>query len=150
MPRKKIARALRDVVTYRLWRDLARGWRITMPNLEQTGQLRLDYFGLDQLADDDTKCAARGGPLVSADPKVRRQLMHVLLDELRRNLCIETEFLSEEKFDAIRRASREWLKDPWAITDESGTYSGTAYPGSRPKNVAGTGADLYLSGLGSR
>lgn len=149
VPRKKIARALRDVVTYRLWRDLARGWRITMPNLEQTGQLRLDYFGLDQLADDDTKWATLGNPLADADSKIRRQLMHVLLDELRRNLCIETEFLSEEKFDAIRRASREWLKDPWAITDESGTYSGTAYPGSRPKSVAGTGVDLYLSGLGA-
>ena len=49
-PRKKIARALRDVVTYRLWADLKRGWRITMPNLEQTGQLRLTYFGLDDLA----------------------------------------------------------------------------------------------------
>ena len=43
VPRKKIARALRDVVTYRLWADLKRGWRITMPNLEQTGQLRLAY-----------------------------------------------------------------------------------------------------------
>ncbi|KZS70227.1 DEAD/DEAH box helicase [Mycobacterium kansasii] len=149
VPRKKIARALRDVVTYRLWRDLARGWRITMPNLEQTGQICLDYFGLDQLAQDDTKWSAHGAPLADADPKIRRQLMHVLLDELRRNLCIETEFLSEEKFDAIRRASREWLKDPWAIADEAGTYSGTAYPGGRPKNVTGIGADLYVSGLGA-
>lgn len=149
VPRKKIARALRDVVTYRLWTDLKRGWRITMPNLEQTGQLCLDYFGLDQLAEDDTKWDSRGAPLADADPKIRRQLMHALLDELRRNLCIETEFLTEDKFDAIRRASREWLKDPWAITDEAGTYSGTAYPGSRPKNITGIGADLYLSGLGA-
>ena len=35
MPAKKIGRALRDVVTYRVWADLKRGWRITMPNLEQ-------------------------------------------------------------------------------------------------------------------
>ncbi len=149
VPRKKIAHALRDVVAYRLWADLKRGWRITMPNLEQTGQLRLDYCGLDQLAEDDAKWVSRGQPLANADATVRRQLMHVLLDELRRNLCIETEFLSEEKFDAIRRASREWLKDPWAIADEAGTYSGTAYPGGRPKNIAGIGADLYLSGLGA-
>ena len=63
--------------------------------------------------------------------------MHVLLDELRRNLCIDTEFLTEEKFDAIRRASQEWLKDPWALSDDAGTYSGTAYPGGRPKGAAG-------------
>jgi hypothetical protein len=41
VPRRKITRALRDVVTYRLWADLKRGWRITMPNLEQTGRLDL-------------------------------------------------------------------------------------------------------------
>lgn len=149
VPRKRIARALRDVVAYRLWTDLKRGWRITMPNLEQTGQLRLGYDGLDALAADDTKWASCGEPLAGADPAIRRQLMHVLSDELRRNLCIETEFLTEDKFDAIRRASRDWLKDPWAIADETGTYCGTAYPGSRPKNVAGAGADLYLSGLGA-
>ncbi|EHB48617.1 DEAD/DEAH box helicase domain protein [Mycolicibacterium rhodesiae JS60] len=149
VPRRKISRALRDVVAYRLWADLTRGWRITMPNLEQTGQLRLAYFGVDELAADTEKWAARGQPLADAAPEIRRDLLHVLLDELRRHLCIETEFLSEEKFDAIRRASREWLKDPWAISDEAGTYSGTAYPGPRPKSVAGIGADLYLSGLGA-
>ena len=102
VPRRKIARALRDVVAYRLWADLKRGWRITMPNLEQTGQLRLTYEGVDELAADDTKWADHGEPLASASAETRRQVMHVLLDEMRRNLCIETEFLTEDKFDAIR------------------------------------------------
>lgn len=149
IPRKKIARALRDVVTYRLWADLKRGWRITMPNLEQTGQLRLAYDGVAQLAANDEKWADCGEPLASASAKTRQEVMHVLLDELRRNLCIDTEFLTDEKFDAVRRASKEWLKDPWAISDDTGTYSGLAYPGGRPKSVAGIGADLYLSGLGA-
>lgn len=150
IPRKKISRALRDVVTYRLWADLKRGWRITMPNLEQTGQLCLTYDGVDELARNDGKWAACGEPLASASTETRREVMQVLLDELRRNLCIDTDFLTEEKFDAIGRASREWLKDPWAISQtEQGTYSGLAYPGGRPKGVAGVGADLYLSGLGA-
>ncbi len=149
IPRKKIARALRDVVSYRLWADLKRGWRITMPNLEQTGQLRLGYEGVDELAADDNKWAPCGAPLATASTDTRREVMHVLLDELRRNLCIDTEFLTDEKFDAVRRASREWLKDPWAISDEAGTYSGLAYPGGRPKSGGGIGADVYLSGLGA-
>ena len=149
IPRKKIARALRDVVAYRLWADLKRGWRITMPNLEQTGQLRLAYEGVDELAANDDKWASYGEPLASASAETRRDVMHVLLDELRRNLCIDTEFLTDEKFDAVRRASREWLKDPWAISDDAGTYSGLAYPGGRPKGATGIGADLYLSGLGA-
>ena len=149
IPRKRIARALRDVVTYRLWADLKRGWRITMPNLEQTGQLRLTYEGVDELGANDNKWASYGEPLASASPETRCEIMHVLLDELRRNLCIDTEFLTDEKFDAVRRASREWLKDPWAISDDAGTYGGLAYPGGRPKGVAGIGADLHLSGLGA-
>ena len=32
-------RALREVTGYRLYLDLERGWRVTMPNLEQTGLL---------------------------------------------------------------------------------------------------------------
>ncbi|MCV7195926.1 DEAD/DEAH box helicase [Mycobacterium angelicum] len=149
IPRKKIARALRDVVTYRLWADLKRGWRITMPNLEQTGQLRLAYEGINELAADDDKWTNCGEPLASSSTETRQQVMHVLLDELRRNLCLDTEFLTNDKFDAVRRASREWLKDPWSISDADGMYSGVAYAGGRPKGVAGTGADLYMSGLGA-
>ena len=69
IPRKKIARALRDVVTYRLWADLKRGWRITMPNLEQTGQLRLAYEGVDELAANDGKWAGCGEPLAERQPR---------------------------------------------------------------------------------
>lgn len=148
IPRTKITRALRDAVTYRLWADLKRGWRITMPNLEQTGQLRLTYFGLDELAEDDAAWAACGQPLASAEPQTRQQVMRVLLDELRRKLCIESEFLTEEKYDSIKRASQDWLRAPWALSDETGVYSGIAYPGARPKFESGSGADLYLSGLG--
>jgi ATP-dependent helicase YprA (DUF1998 family)/very-short-patch-repair endonuclease len=149
MPRKRITRALRDVVTYRVWADLKRGWRITMPNLEQTGQLKLTYAGIDQLAENDAKWAIFGQPLASAEVQVRKELMQVLLDELRRNLCIESEFLTEEKYDSIKRASQDWLKLPWALTDETGVYSGTAYAGSRPRTEATFGGDLYLSGLGA-
>jgi very-short-patch-repair endonuclease len=149
VPRKKIARALRDVVTYRLWADLKRGWRITMPNLEQTGQLRLSYFGLDELSQNDAKWAAFGQPLAGAEAETRRYLMHVLLDEMRRNLCIESEFLTEEKYDSIKRASQEWLKVPWALSDETGIYAGTAHAGGRPKFEPGAGSDLYVSGLGA-
>src|SRR5439155_18650882 len=40
-------RALRNVLGYRLYRDLKRGWRITSPNLEQCGLLEIRYQSLD-------------------------------------------------------------------------------------------------------
>jgi ATP-dependent helicase YprA (DUF1998 family) len=148
IPSKKISRALRDVVSYRVWADLKRGWRITMPNLEQTGQLRLTYFGLDGVAAEKNYWAGTSAPLASAEPSTRADLMHVLLDELRRNLCIESEFLTEETYDAIKRASAQWLRAPWTLTDETGIYSGAAYAGGRSKGTAAFGGDLYVSGLG--
>ena len=38
---------LRDVLGYRLYFDLQRGWRITNPNLEQLDLLKIRYQGLD-------------------------------------------------------------------------------------------------------
>jgi hypothetical protein len=45
-------RALRDVLGYRLYFDLRRGWRITNPNIEQLGLLAIDYLSLDECCTD--------------------------------------------------------------------------------------------------
>ena len=123
VPRKKISRRCAMSVTYRVWADLKRGWRITMPNLEQTGQLRSVLRGLDELAARDAKWAAAGQPLAGAEPATRQDIMHVLLDELRRNICIESVYLTEDSYEAIKRASQQWLQAPWTLTDETGVYA---------------------------
>jgi len=146
--KKKVAHALRESVAYRVWSDLQRGWRITMPNLEQTGQLRLTYAGIGELAADEPRWAGLGQPLQGAAPAEREQIMHVLLDELRRNMCIDSVYLTEEHYESIYRSSQEWLRAPWALTDRVGVYAATAYAGSRPRYATGAGRDLYLSGLG--
>ena len=46
-------RALREVVVYRAMNDLRRGWRVTLPNLEQTGLLVVDYPTLVPLSERD-------------------------------------------------------------------------------------------------
>ena len=45
-------KALRDVLGYRLYLDLRRGWRIMSPNLEQTGLLHIEYESLRELVAD--------------------------------------------------------------------------------------------------
>ena len=40
--------AMREVIAYRLYRDLRRGWRILAPNLEQTALLRIEFPHLPQ------------------------------------------------------------------------------------------------------
>ena len=48
-------RAMIDLLEYLVLEDLSRGWRITQPNLEQTGLLRIEYPGLAELASDNSR-----------------------------------------------------------------------------------------------
>ncbi len=146
--KKKIEKAFRESVTYRVFADLQRGWRITMPNLEQTGQLVLAYESLTDIAAADDKWDGTHPALAGAEASTRVQLIQVLLDEMRRNLCVESPYLTEERYTEIKDSSQGWLKAPWALTDERGVYSATCYPGKRRAGGTDRG-DLYLSGLGS-
>ena len=85
------------MITYRLFIDLQRGWRVTMPNLEQTGLLRVDYEDLDWLAAQDTKWSATHIALRDDTVEHRRELMANLLNELRRVLAIDADVLTPER-----------------------------------------------------
>ncbi|MDN5895871.1 MAG: hypothetical protein L0H93_17835, partial [Nocardioides sp.] len=77
--KKDAERALRAVVEYQLYVDLQRGWRVTMPNLEQTGLLKLAYRDLPELAED--KESWEGPYLLDQISAAQRQeLCQILLD----------------------------------------------------------------------
>ena len=148
--RDKTNKALRETVAHRIYADLRRGWRITMPNLEQTGQLLITYASVEELAASEKHWDGTHAALSGAEPGQRAYAMNVLLDEMRRNLCVESWYLHEERYEEIQRASQQWLKAPWALGDDGGVHAGTTYPGPRPR-VRGRGehrGDLYVSGLG--
>ncbi|MEX5635832.1 DEAD/DEAH box helicase [Parafrankia sp. FMc2] len=147
-PRRRTEKALRDTVAYRLYADLRRGWRITMPNLEQTGQLLISYASVGELAATEKYWGSAHAALAGAEPAHRTEIMHVLLDELRRHMCVESWYLHEERYEEIQRASQLRLKAPWALGDDRGVHAATAYPGRRSRTTVGNRGDLYVSGLG--
>ncbi|WP_217129200.1 protein kinase [Streptomyces sp. AC558_RSS880] len=129
---RRAAKAFRDVVGHRLYRDLERGWRITMPNLEQTGLLRIDYEDLDWIAADPGSWESSHAVLRDADPALREEVARTLLDHMRRALAIDVQYFRDD-FDTLRRASEERLTGPWVLGDSDQPAVGTAYPyGSRP------------------
>jgi ATP-dependent helicase YprA (DUF1998 family) len=65
--------ALREVLGYRLYRDLRRGWRVTAPNLEQCGLLRITYPALEEVCADDSLWTACHPALATAGPATRRR-----------------------------------------------------------------------------
>lgn len=127
-------RALRSVLTYFLYRDLERGWRVTSPNLEQCGLLKFDYVGVDELAGDQTYWQEKNahGALVAASPEQRATIIRVLLDHLRRSLAIKQDALTLNDQERISEQSRQRLCDPWVIEDPRDMVrAGVAWPRSR-------------------
>ncbi|NQW71112.1 MAG: DUF1998 domain-containing protein, partial [Actinobacteria bacterium] len=141
-------RALRQVVEYRIYTDLVRGWRVTMPNLEQTGLLRIDYVNLPEIAADAESWASAHPELAALPDAQRAELLKLLLDELRRSLCIDVDALTMEGFERLARDSRQHLIEPWALAEnEQIPQVGTLYPAkSRPGMTRG---DIFMSGLGA-
>jgi ATP-dependent helicase YprA (DUF1998 family) len=126
-------RTLRDVLGYRLYLDLRRGWRITSPNLEQCGLLRIEYGSLDELCEaEDVWAKCLHPALVGASPAQRRAVSHVLLDWLRRELAIKVDFLEEGFQERLGQRSSQRLIGPWALDDaETLEHAAVVFPRSR-------------------
>ncbi len=147
--RAETDRALRDVLGYRVYRDLERGWRVTAPNLEQSGLLRIEYTSLSDLAKADEEWASGHAALATASPTQREHLGKALLDHLRRELAIHVDYLRQEWQDGMKRRSKERLVLPWAIDeDEVLEFAKVAYPRGRRTGSNDYGGNVYLSPLG--
>ena len=141
-------KALRNVIGYRLYRDLKRGWRINLPNLEQCGLLTIEYASLHDLCannDDWTNCHVL---LAEAIPDTRIKISKVLLDYMRRALAIKVSYLDPQRQEQIKQQSFQRLIDPWAIDEaEKMAHSGILFPRSKRSNEF-AGGNVFLSSRG--
>ena len=108
-------KTLRDVLGYRLYFDLKRGWRITNPNLEQLELLQIRYRGLAECCEDHGEWSGRHPLLSSITPERRAKLAVMLLDQMRKSLCIKTIYLDPNFQDKLRNRSFNDLKEPWSL-----------------------------------
>lgn len=129
--------ALRDLVEYRLYADLQRGWRVTMPNLEQTGLLEIDYESLSDLAGHGELWSSTHAALATARADQREEICRIVLDECRRALAVDVDCLTEDGFDRLKRQSRQRLSGLWSISlNEFVIPSGIAYAGPGQKGAS--------------
>lgn len=144
---KETDSALRDVLGYRLYQDLRRGWRITAPNLEQSGLLHIEYSSLDEVCEAEDVWQKLHPALVEASPNTRKKISKVLLDYMRRELAIKVSYLDKLYQERIQQKSSARLVGPWSVDEnEKMEYAKILYPKSRPSN--GSGEDVYLSERG--
>lgn len=121
---KETTRSFHDLVEYRLYEDLRRGWRIVQPNLEQSGLLQIDYKGLDGLVERDDLW--QNVPMMrDAPPEEREHVLRTILDEMRRQLAIDVSCLKEGEQQELVRRTSEYLNENWAFDDnETLKYAG--------------------------
>lgn len=147
LARTDTERAFRDVLGYRIYRDLKRGWRVTSPNLEQCGLLEIHYKSLPDLATDEPTWTSSSPLLVALPPEKRLQVLKTLLDFMRRELAIRVEFLEPHRQDSVRQLSNQRLCDPWAI-DESDRLEQSRILFPRPAEESDTRDNVFLSPRG--
>lgn len=111
-------KALRDVLGYRLYFDLRRGWRFTHPNLEQLGYLDIGYSSLAECAADQAEWTKCHPLLAAAAPQVRERLLRELLDRMRRGLAIKTIYLDGAHLEQVRNRSFSELREPWGMAED--------------------------------
>ena len=137
-------RALRDVLGYRIYRDLRRGWRITQPNLEQCGLLQVAYDSLDLVSADEEVWQGKHEALVTASAETRAAISRALLDVMRRELAIRADYLEPLRQEQIKSNSNQYLRSPWPIDEQEEMESGKIlYPRPQRQNEPRTNA--YVS-----
>lgn len=140
-------KALRDVLGYRIYHDQRRGWRITLPNLEQCGLLEIDYKSLHDVCEAGDIWAKSHPALASANPDTRYRVLKTLLDYMRRELAIKVDYLDAQYQESLKQRSSQRLCAPWAI-DENERLTSSARLLPRSRKQGDYGGDVFLSSRG--
>ncbi|WP_344941223.1 DEAD/DEAH box helicase [Sphaerisporangium flaviroseum] len=143
--REHVLKALRGALSYLIYVDLARGWRITMPNLEQTGLLKFDYVALNEIAADTEFWEQTHAALRDDEPGHRAELARIVLDEMRRALAVDVDVLTLEGYERIFNQSEQHLTGVWALGDPEGrvgaatVFAQSGRPGESRERINFTG-----------
>jgi len=146
-PDENNTRAIKYYLLLRIFQDLKRGWRYTLPNLEQTALLRIEYRNLKKLADSDDKFS--GFELFKAMTFAQREKTLIqILNYFRTNFSLDHRFLLSE-----RGETESLLKDKlddnklWAL-DKDEKIDAPRYMVTR--NPGRTQRGIYTASIGPR
>jgi ATP-dependent helicase YprA (DUF1998 family) len=113
---KKNKRVFEQLIEYRLYEDLRRGWRIVQPNLEQSGLLAIEYQDLELMCEDTQLWQKHPHPvLLQATPQQRLKVVKCLLDQLRKGLTVDAELLQPDQIERFKRDVGQALNETWKI-----------------------------------
>jgi ATP-dependent helicase YprA (DUF1998 family)/very-short-patch-repair endonuclease len=143
----EVRRALKEVLGYRIYVDLRRGWRISSPNLEQCGLLRIHYRNLQDICADIDTWQGTASQFLNFTPGKRELVSKTLLTHLRSELAIEINYLEADYQQRVRQLSNQHLKTPWAL-DENERLRTSFIAKPRSKQIGDARDSIYVSARG--
>lgn len=114
---REVGNTFRDVIEYRIYEDLRRGWRVVQPNLEQCGLLRIEYLGLEDLCNND-EVWQEPSSFSALTPDERKKILTAVLDHFRKKLAIYVQCLKEQQQQQLIKRAQQRLNENWSF-DES-------------------------------
>lgn len=115
----KNERVFKNLVTYLLYQDLRRGWRIVQPNLEQCGMLLIEYDRLKEVCETAEVWQKYPHPvLLQSTAEERFIASKALLDHLRKELAIDATVMQHEGLERLRDEVAQTIKEPWCFDED--------------------------------
>lgn len=107
-------KVFKDYIFYRIIADLKRGWRVTLPNLEQSGLVKISYKYLDETI-DLPQFYNKSRFLTELDPEVRKDFVVQTLDYLRKNYALNHTLLEDNEIFRKSTQIREEIRADWGL-----------------------------------
>ena len=104
-----------QLLHYLAMEDLARAWRVAQPNLEQTGLLKIENAGLDELVANNGLWTH---PVIGAlAPDARKKVLTAVLDHMRSVLVLDDRTLTDDETRRLVQRANAVLRDPWSFDE---------------------------------
>ena len=145
--RRQVQDTLRNILGYRIYFDLRRGWRFNNPNLEQLGLTRVTYQDIEEMSADQAEWSDAPLILLAAPVASRQAALKKLFDAMRQGLCLSTRYLDRIQLDKLKTESYSNLREPWGFTeDEKPVSSNWFITKSKPRDEYKHNTDYLISG----
>lgn len=135
---REVWNTFRDLVEYRLFEDLRRGWRVVQPNLEQCGLLCIEYRGLEELCKEDKNWDSLP-PFKVLSPDKRKKVLTAVLDHFRKKLAISIGCLKEQYQQQLRKRSLDQINERWSFDEREMLHTASRFlpPGQPARPIEG-------------
>lgn len=135
-PDERNIEALKEYLKYRIFQDLKRGWRYTLPNLEQVALLEIDYKNLNKLVSlEDRFQNIEYLTLITIEK--RKEFLRNILDYFRTNFALDHKFFKDIANNESLMRDRLHPDSLWALDYneklDKPTEMVVSIPSPRPK-----------------